>query len=715
MKACTIGNYLRNSWLALILIALVAVANYSNIYRVPFVFDGVMQIEDKVKIRDLKRWFSSGLPPRPIVELTFALNYKLGKLHVFGYHLVNVLIHIINGFLAYFLALNILRQLSFSLDYKRNGAQKRLSVNSQSSIINHQSSIPLMSLFAALIFVAHPIQTQAVTYTVQRYTSMAAMFYFLSILLYIRARIFQLGAGERRQRAEDRELRTEDRGRRAEGSGEGTEGGAGISWKNVYGFKLSAYFALSFICGILAYLSKPSAASLPGAILLVEYLLFDRTWRGWMRKFLLFTPPFVLMGVMILYHSGIFSGGVQFGTLLEDVSEILRDNKTAISRWNYLCTQFNVVVIYIRLLFFPVGQNLDYLYPFNTGFFEGYTPLAVLFLIAIIGVGIWSVKRRPVITFGIFWFFITLSVESSIIPIKDALFEHRLYLPMFGFAIVVAYSVFYLLPVKRYWAVVISILIILSFGTATYFRNRVWQDGATLWLDVVSKSPHNYRAHYNLGTILYHNGEMDGAIKGYSEALRIRPDFAIAHDNLGVALVHKGKQDDAMKHFSEALRIRPKDPKILTNYGQALMQQGKIQDAIAHFLRALEIDSNNFEARNNLGIALARQGKLKEAILHISKALEIETHNAKIHSNLGQAFMLNGKLRKAARNFSEAVRLNPEYAEAHSKLGIVLTRLGDYDGALGHFSKALQIRPGLREARIGLKRAVRLKRMKKRL
>jgi len=708
MKARTIANYLKNSWLALILIALVAVSIYSNIYRGPFVFDGVMHIEDKVKIRDLKRWFSSALPPRPLVELTFALNYKLGKLHVFGYHLVNVFIHIINGFLAYFLALNIMRQLSFSLDYKKNGAQKGLSVNSQSPITNHQSSIPLMSLFAALIFVAHPIQTQAVTYTVQRYTSMAAMFYFLSIFLYMRARILQQGAWEGRQR-------TKGRGRRAEDGGKGTGGGAGISWKNVYGFKVLAYFALCFVSGILAYFSKPSAASLPGAILLLEFLLFDRTWRGWLRKLLWITPLFVFMGVFILYIAGKFSGGVQFGKLLEDVSEILRAPGTVVSRWDYLCTQFNVVVIYIRLLFFPVGQNLDYLYPFNTGFFEGYTPLAALFLIAIIGVGIWSVKKRPVITFGIFWFFITVSVESGIFPIKDALFEHRLYLPMFGFAIVVAYSVFYLLPVKRYWAIVISILIILSFGTATYFRNRVWQNGTTLWLDVVSKSPHNYRAHYNLGTILYHNGEMDKAIKSYSDALRIQPDFAIAHDNLGVALVHKGKQDDAMKHFSQALRIRPKDPKILTNYGQALMQQGKIQDAIAHFLRALEIDSDNSEARNNLGIALARQGKLKEAIQHFSEALEIEPHNAKIHSNLGQAFMLQGKLRKAARNFSEAVRLNPEYAEAHSKLGIVLTRLGDYHGAIGHFSKALQIRPGLREARIGLKRAVRLRRMKKRL
>jgi hypothetical protein len=133
-----------------------------------------------------------------------------------------------------------------------------------------------------------------------------------------------------------------------------------------------------------------------------------------------------------------------FHTFYDFCSVFMRETEL-VSRWSYLCTQFNVLVIYIRLLFLPIGQNLDYLYPFKSGFFDGYTPLAFMFLAGLAALGIWNRKKWPIITFGIFWFFITLSVESGIIPIRDAVFEHRLYLPMFGFALIVSYLLFHLL------------------------------------------------------------------------------------------------------------------------------------------------------------------------------------------------------------------------------------------------------------------------------
>ena len=170
---------------------------------------------------------------------------------------------------------------------------------------------------------------------------------------------------------------------------------------------------------MMSVLCKLNTASLPGVILLVEYLLIDRTWQGWKKKIPWFSVAFSLWFLFVLY---VCSGGEG---LLEDVSALARETE-AVGRWSYLCTQFNVIVIYIRLLFLPVGQNLDYFYQFKDGFWDGYTSLAFLLLMVIVGLGIWCRKKRPVIAFAIFWFFITLSVESSIIPIRDALFEHRL-------------------------------------------------------------------------------------------------------------------------------------------------------------------------------------------------------------------------------------------------------------------------------------------------
>jgi len=736
MENAKIVNKLTKPWVALCLIAFVALVVYSNIYGTPFVFDDIRQVEDKSTIRDLKIFLTPrailSLSPRPVVDLTFALNYKFGKLNAFGYHLVNVTIHIINGFLVYFLSLIIFKQLLNSPAQRfgnSNGLKSEVQSPKsqvgpklqtyniatrtsevvpdafQSTIDNRQSSIYLMSLFAALIFVAHPIQTQAVTYTAQRYTSMAAMFYLASVLLYLKARVLQHRGGDSGQRGVSGQWSVVS-GQEEEARSLKTIKARGDRILSALRFQPVALYAFCFLFGIAAFLCKESSASLIGAILFAEYMLFDRTWQGWKKKLLWFAPTVAFMVVFILYVYGLFRGEVQFGRLFEGVSEMLRSPGTTTSRWIYLCTQFNVVSIYIGLLFLPVSQNLDYMYPLNTGFLDGYTPLAFLFLLLIVGVGVWNIKKRPIITFGIFWFFVTLSVESSIFPIEDTLFEHRLYLPMFGFALVIPYVIFCLLPIKRLGHVVVSILIIASLGTATCLRNMVYQDGITLWSDVVAKSPENFRAHYNLGNALQAHGRLEEAIKRYSKTLSIRPGYVRAHDNLGVVLTKVGRVDDAIKNFSDALKIRPGDPSLHCNLGLALMRKGDFQEAVGHFSEALRIKPHYPEAHSNLGITLAQQGNLKDAILHFSEALRIEPDNVKIHSNLGQTFLLQGNLSEAARHYSEAVRIRPDYAEAHSKLGVVLVRQGDLDGGIEHFMKALKIKPGLAEARHGMNRAL---------
>ena len=188
MNFSILKDRLSSPWLALILITVLAAIIYSNIYHCPFVFDDISSITESAKIRDLGNYFSLEqlLKPRSIVDFTLALNYKFGKLHLFGYHLVNVLIHIINGFLVYFLALTIFRQMSVVPDRRRlKGKGEKGKAPDGIS----QFSIPMMSLFSALIFIAHPIQAQAVTYTVQRYASMAAMFYMASVLFYLKGRV----------------------------------------------------------------------------------------------------------------------------------------------------------------------------------------------------------------------------------------------------------------------------------------------------------------------------------------------------------------------------------------------------------------------------------------------------------------------------------------------------------------------------------------------
>jgi len=684
MKRTKSADIFRNPWLALIILAFIAFIIYSNIYDAPFVFDDNIQIEEKVQIRNVNRFFSVDklFASRPLVDFTFALNYEFGQLHVLGYHLVNVLIHMTNAFLVYFLVLNI--------GYCLNIHEKSFSLR--------ESDVPLMALLSALIFVTHPIQTQAVTYTVQRYASMAALFYFSSVLCYIKAReAFQgLTLPKKKPKSAANLKRHVNERKKSEQKGKQKE-------PQHLRFKGAVWFSLTFFCGILAFLCKQNAATLPGIILLIEYLLFDTTWRGWKKKLVYFIPAFLLMAFFILYVSGFFKGGFDFGRLLEDVSIHSRETAT-ITRWQYLCTQFKVVAIYVRLLFLPFGQNLDPMYPFARGFLDGWTPLAFLFLVGILAIGLWFIRKKPIISLGIFWFFITLSVESSIIPISDAMFEHRLYLPMFGFAIAISYALFDLFQGKRIWIGLISAVLIGYFGITTYLRNEIYKNPVVLWSDVLKRSPENPRAYNNLGFALYHQGKLGEAINSYYEGLRIKPDFGLAKNNLGTALLQAGRLNEAIKYLSDAIRLMPRYAGAYNNLAVAFARQGNFKKAVTYFQRALKMQPSWAAPHNGLANAFASQGQFDKAVKHWSKAIELRPDYAAAHYNLGIVLEKHGKVREAEKHFLNAIKAKPGYAEAHSKLALVLEKRGDLGGAMNHFTTALRIKPGLIEARQGLKR-----------
>ncbi|HMB30503.1 MAG TPA: tetratricopeptide repeat protein, partial [Desulfohalobiaceae bacterium] len=576
--------------------------------------------------------------------------------------------------------------------------------NPQSAIRNSQSAISL-SFFTALIFVTHPLQTQAVTYIAQRYTSMAAMFYIASVLFYILGRRLQryIFAGEM----------DIDQGRQSAKSY--------LAW---------IFFGLTGLCALLAFLSKQNTVSLPGAILLVEYILFDKTWEGWKKK-LKWLVPICIACVLFITYVVLLKGNLDFGNLLEDVSSKTRDI-SSITRWEYLCTQFNVLVIYIRLLFLPLGQNFDYLYPFKDGFFDGLTPLAFIFLLSLLAIGIWQRKKRPIVLFSILWFFITLSVESGIVPIRDALFEHRLYLAMPGLAIFVSYIIFRLLGKKRVVVTSLSCLAILSLGMTSYLRNNVWQSNLTLWQDVVSKSPHNQRAHYNLGNAWKRNNKLDKAISEYLRAIRLKPQYAKAHLNLGIVYHKKGQYKKAKQHFQSALKTRPKYLQARVNLALSLMKLGRLQEALRHLQRALKEDPDNIDAlynyaviteqqgqkgqavkfykkvlknkadhtdaRYNLANLLAKTGEVRKAVNHYEKVLSYRSKDYKTHYNLGNALFQLKRIGKAKRHYEQALKINPDFALPHYSLGTIYFRTNEFKEATKHFQSLKKIRPDFEQA-----------------
>ena len=376
---------------SLLAITILGTIIYSNTFNASWHFDDNTTIVENYNIRDLKKTVLGG-GSRWLGFITFALNYYFGKLDVFGYHLVNTCIHLISAILVYFLVL-----LSFKTPCLKD------------TKISHYTAS--LSLASGLLFVAHPIQTQAVTYIVQRFASLATLFYLLSLVFFIKARLHNL------------------------------EG------KRFYFIPHLAWYLGSLVSAFLAMKTKEISITLPAIIMLYEFCFFSLSLRTLVRKLAYLIPFLLAFFIIPLSRYGIGLFGISGGTFIgiAEVGDVIgqaTQETTAISRTDYLLTQFNVIVTYIRLLFFPVNQNLDYDYPLSHTLFEFPTFLSFLFLASIIIFGVWMFRRSQLISFGIFWFFTTISVESSIIPIRDVIFEHRVYLPSVGFVIFLTVAIY---------------------------------------------------------------------------------------------------------------------------------------------------------------------------------------------------------------------------------------------------------------------------------
>lgn len=601
----------------MILSALAAILVYSNIYSFPFVYDDVRILKGNNRKLDLAHYDSPGkfFGRRSLVWYTFALNRHINGLDVFGYHLVNVIVHILSGWTVLFLSLALLKRLSsFSVPVRL-----------------------LCASSAALVFIVHPIQTQAVTYTVQRFASMAALFYMASVVLYIMARL----AGRKASR------RT---GKQASGQGRGIRYLGTVGW--------GAAAALS---AVLAMSCKENPTSLPAALLLVEYMAFEKSYKSWKKKI-----PWIVAGLavwicFVLYGTGFFSIISGQKTLLDGVMSV-SGQSAHVSRWSYLCTQFNVLVIYLRLLLLPIRQNLDYLYLFKKGFFDGFTPLAFLLLCGLLGLGFRLRKKHPVVTFSVLWFFITLSVESSVIPIHDAMYEHRLYLPMFGFSLLIPYLLFTFLPKKRLPALVICSTIILSLGLAAYQRNWVWRSELALWSDVTEKAPHNNRGWYNLGRAFHLAGRLSEAETAYRTAIQCNPEYDEAYNNLGVLLCQTGRHHEAMVLLKRALEINGEYADACNNLGNALYSIGEKEEAIASYKKALAVDPARTDCFGNLGRACLDTGKYGEAVTALKQAVQWYPEQTRFLHYLGKAYYMAGQKEESIESFKKLL-------DAGEKLG----------------------------------------------
>jgi tetratricopeptide (TPR) repeat protein len=554
--------------LAVILLYILGFAIHLNSFSVPFVFDDYPNIRDNPSIRlteiDARGLrtaaFESRNARRPIANISFALNYVAGGYDVKGYHLVNIFIHVVNGVLVYFLALILLRR------HRTITGSRRIS----------DRRLRLVALFAAAIFIAHPLQIQAVTYIVQRMTSMATMFYLTSLLLYL------LG----RQRADLAER--------------------------------SVYWLGALAAWLLALGSKEISATLPVIILIVELLFYRDPRKAWPG----INPGYLLFAI-------IASSGVALLYLGADPTTIVVEQYVdrEFSLRERLLTELRVLVFYLNLMVFPYPGRLSLEHAFNVSHSlidPVSTLLAAAVLVALIVVALRLARRHPILSFCILWFFVTLSIESSFIGL-ELVFEHRTYLPMFGFALAVAYL--FSTVSARYDALAIAIagVLVSTLAAASIARNMTWQNPVALWMDTVSKAPSSHRARNNLGRVLADQGEGKQAIVQFKEAIRLEPDYAEPHNNLGALHAQAGRFDQAQGHFDRAIELNPAYAQAYNNLGVSLLRQGHVHKAASQLSQAVRIAPGYAKAHANLSVAFAQLGQPLESCRHLLIALRLDS------------------------------------------------------------------------------------------
>jgi protein O-mannosyl-transferase len=455
-----------------------------------------------------------------------------------------------------------------------------------------QGAAPYLPLLTALLFVLHPLQTQAVTYIVQRASVLAALFYILTLSAYLKARLAQKN-----------------------------------SWRGLW-----AGVALGL--GLAAFFSKSNSASLPLALVALELLLLQPARKH--IAYIIAAATLLLLGVWII-------AALSFGYnpwSMQTFAMLSRETHTY-SRLDYFATQVQVLWRYIGLFVWPLELHLDR----DIALTQLRDPLTLVALFAHAGIVALALywRRYALPVFAVVFYYVAHSVESSFLPIRDVMFEHRTYLPNLGLSLLLAWGLLYLRTqqIIAPWILGLSVGLLLFLALVTWQRNDMWRDPVLLWQHNTQMTPHKDRPWGILGKHLLEEGRAAEAAKVLEYTLALQREQQQAANpldiiNLVVALRHLQRENDALALVEYALSM-PLSPseraKLLINKGNIYYSYAQRQRAEELYRKALTFDPQNLEARANLANALYQRGEIIQALNLYEELLRIVPNHPQFRAN----------------------------------------------------------------------------------
>lgn len=538
----------------------------------------------------VKRPFKIGSDPdyavnavmRPVAYASFRMNYSLDEFNPHWYRLLNVAIHAVNAILIYALVTVLLRR-------------SRLAVSLQGS------SVLFISATAALLFAAHPLATESVTYIVQRFTSLVVLFSLLSLCLYF----------------------------------------ASCSVQTRWGRWLLRGGAVAAV--LLAMQTKEDAFMIPLLAVLLDWLVLGTRLRAAAFRALPLLLCMPLIPVLVFMTAAAQNGGFNFDAAMN----IVNSRDEPVSHWHYFVTELTVMTHYLRQMFWPKGMNLDPEWPLYGSLFQGPVLLALAVLSGMV-LTAWGLARRFrgdvrfVLVFAcVGWFFITISVSSALTPLPDFVAEHRSYLPSIGIFILVACLLDWLrnsssglrARMLRVGIPVLTLLCVGALSWKTCIRNNVWRTRESLWEDTVAKSPGKYRTWGNLGAAYSDAGKNEKAVHCFREALKVEPRFQNGLLNLSNSLLRLNRPKEALESTLQLINIdktATTKPPVAFTLGLSLAGVGRYDEAVAVFRDILRAIPNDPQAHKALGLVYFQTGLPHRALDHYHAAAQVQPEDAQL-------------------------------------------------------------------------------------
>lgn len=517
------------------------------------------------------------------------------------------------------------------------------------------------SLGVALLYTLHPIQTQAVIYIIQRAELLAAFFQFLGLLCYLTARVKR---------------------------------------------KLSQIIPLitaTVIFYVLALESKEQSAIFPVVIFLFEIFILKKEKRNRLSVLSATTAILIIITLVFLYNLSItYKGDTSAGFAVK-----------SISRGNYALTNVRVLFTYLRLLIIPVNQNLDYDYPPSTSFISPpATLIAFIVFLAIVFYAILMSKKHPRYSFCIFFFLVTLAPSSGLIPIADLIFEHRLYLPSFGFLFLIAllaekaYSFLkkgnFQKAVKVAYIFSASLILVVCI-ILTIRRNFVWQTPLTLWQDVVEKSPNKARGYVNLGheqfslfkkdrqrayTSQKSSKYLNDALQNFEKAIRLDPKQPDAYTNLSLVYYELDRGDEALMLLEQTIKLDPENPERYLKLADMYYRLSKYKEAVDYFediFRKNHVLKNRFQNYEKLKNAMAK--------IYLAYGMSLEFNNS------GERYGEGFPYAETVEAYKKSLEWEP-LPDVYYSLAVVYDRTQHFQLAVIYYRRVLEMKHDYQYAEI---------------